>query len=78
MMGGAQGGVPPGRGTHQLDLAGVPPSLAGPSRGTPLWTDTWMDGQTGVKTLPSRCTTYAVGNKQRDSFGTFCEILEQR
>ena len=27
----------------------------------PLWTDRWMDGQTRVKTLPSRHTTYAGG-----------------
>ena len=27
----------------------------------PLWTDRWMDGQTRVKTLPSRRTTYAGG-----------------
>ena len=37
--------------------------------GTPLWTDRlmdgWMDGQTWVKTLPSRRTTYAGGNKDR-------------
>ena len=31
--------------------------------GTPLWTDRWMEGQTRVKTLPSRRTTYAGGNK---------------
>ena len=35
-----------------LDLTGVPN------------VDRWMDGQTRVKTLPSRRTTYAVGNKQ--------------
>ena len=33
----------------------------------PLWTDRlmhgWMDGQTCVKTLPSRRTTYAGGKK---------------
>ena len=28
----------------------------------PLWTDRLMDGQTRVKTLPSRRTTYAGGN----------------
>ena len=41
------GGVPPSR----LDLAGILPL-----------TDRWMDGQTRVKTLLSRRTTYAVGN----------------
>ena len=29
----------------------------------PLWTDRLMDGQTRVKTLPSRRTTYAGGKK---------------
>ena len=29
----------------------------------PPWTDRLMDGQTRVKTLPSRRTTYAGGNK---------------
>ena len=28
----------------------------------PLWTDRLMEGQTRVKTLPSRRTTYAGGN----------------
>ena len=28
-------------------------------------TDGWMDGQTRVKTLPPRRTTYAVGNKHK-------------
>ena len=52
-----------------LDLAGVPTGWGTP----PAWTwlgypppqcgqtDGWMDGQTRVKTLPSRRTTYAVG-----------------
>ena len=63
-------GYPP-----RLDLAGYPPpppvcrmefwvmlqSIMG--IGTPLlWTDRWMEGQTRVKTLPSRRTTYAGGN----------------
>ena len=30
----------------------------------PVWTDRRMDGQTRVKTLPSRRTTYAVGNNK--------------
>ena len=30
----------------------------------PLWTDRLMDGQTCVKTLPSRRTTYAGGNNK--------------
>ena len=46
----------PGWGTPHLDLAGVTPPWCGQ-------TDGWMDGQTRVKTLPSRRTTYAVGNK---------------
>ena len=57
----------PGLGTPpKLDLAGVIPRPGGviprpggvPPRGQ---TDGWMDGQTHVKTLPSRRTTYAVG-----------------
>ena len=63
LMGGTQGGYPtgvppagPGWGTPQLDLAGVPPPLD-------RQTDRWMDGKTRVKTLPSRRTTYAVGNE---------------
>ena len=48
------GGTPPGWGTPpHLDLARVPP----------LGVDRQNDGQTRVKTLPSRRTTYAVGNK---------------
>ena len=54
-----------------LDLAGYPPPAA-PwhsgkcckalwDMGTPLWTDRIMEGQTRVKTLPSRRTTYAGG-----------------
>ena len=51
-------GYPSGWGTPPyLDLVGVPPS---PRCGQ---TDGWMDGQTRVKTLPSRRTTYAVRNK---------------
>ena len=49
----------PGLGTPPpcLDLAQVPyPPRCGQ-------TDGWMDGQTRVKTLPSRRTTYAVGKK---------------
>ena len=39
---------------HWTDLTPPPP---------PPWTDRiMMDGQTRVKTLPSRCTTYAGGN----------------
>ena len=45
----------PGLPTPQLDLARV----------LHLWTDRWMDGQTRVKTLPSRRTTYAVGKNQK-------------
>ena len=30
---------------------------------TDIWMDGWMDGQTRVKTLPSRRTTYAGGKK---------------
>ena len=44
-------------------MAGVPPP-AGPGQGTPpvdKQMDGWVDGQTRVKTLPSRRTTYAVG-----------------
>ena len=56
-QGGTQGGV--------LPRQGVPPQAGpGPGRGTPPrcgQTDGWMDGQTRVKTLPSRRTTYAVG-----------------
>ena len=36
--------------------------LAGPDRGTPRPLCGQTDGQTHVKTLPSRRTTYAVGN----------------
>ena len=50
-------GTPAG-GTPQLDLAGVPPP------GVDRQIDGWMDGQTRVKTLPSRRTTYAVGNNK--------------
>ena len=57
--------VPPGR---------VPP-VSGPWHsgkcckalwdvGTPLWTDRLMEGQTHVKTLPSRRTTYVGGKNQ--------------
>ena len=52
-------GYPPGRGTPHLDLARVPP---------PLGVDRQNDGQTRVKTLPSRRTTYAVGNKSRHAY----------
>ena len=34
------------------------------ARVLPLWTERWMDGQTRVKTLPSRRTTYAVSNER--------------
>ena len=47
---------------------GTPPSPPGPGHGIPLWcgqTDGWMDGQTRVKTLPSRRPMYAVGNNVR-------------
>ena len=61
-------GVPPGQIWHGVPEVGY--SLA---REVPPWldlagvlpcgqTDGWMDGQTRVKTLPSRRTTYAVGN----------------
>ena len=56
-------GYPPSRGTPQLDLAVVPP---GP--GYPPSVDRQMDGQTRVKTLPSRRTTYAVGNNNATYF----------
>ena len=46
----SDGGYPPGKGTPQLDLAGYPPPFRG------------VDRQTPVKTVPYRCTTYAVGN----------------
>ena len=53
----SKGGYPrwgtPWQGYPLLDLAGVPP----------LCVDRQNDGQTCVKTLPSRRTTYAVGNK---------------
>ena len=64
LMGGIQGGGTPSQ-------VGYPP--AGPGWGTPppgwTWpgyppcrqTDGWMEGQTRVKILPSRRTTYAVG-----------------
>ena len=65
------GRVPP----PQLDLAGYPlvsaPWHSGKcckalwDMGTPpvdRQIDGWMEGQTRVKTLPSRCTTYAGGN----------------
>ena len=55
---------------HWLDL--TPPSWTWPP---PSWTEdwpppprgqteSWMDGQTRVKTLPSRRTTYTGGNKR--------------
>ena len=46
------------------DLVGVPPPPSGPDWGTPPCgqTDGWMDGQTRVKILHSRRTTYAGGN----------------
>ena len=69
----------PGQGTPYLDLAGLPPiwtwlyppylARVSPPIWTwlgytpPLWTDRWMDGQTRVKTLPSRRTTYVGGNE---------------
>ena len=66
-----QQGLPHVRGylPPQLDLAGVPPpppAGPGPDQVIPPpprcgQTDGWMDGQTRVKTLPSRRTTYAVG-----------------
>ena len=69
--------VPPWQGTAQLDLAGYPPRclphgiLGNVAKHygiwvtppPPPWTDRWMEGQTRVKTLPSRRTTYAGGNK---------------
>ena len=61
-----QGGVPKvGYPFPPVDLAGVPlPPPCGQ-------TDGWMDGQTRVKTLPSRRTTYAVGKNP------FCKTLPQ-
>ena len=70
--------VPPRPGYPSwLDLAGYPPWLPHGILGNvakhygiwvpPLWTDRlmdgWKEGQTRVKTLPSRRTTYAGGNK---------------
>ena len=65
-------GYPPARSDGGIPRVGYPPSrgtpLAGPGRGTPPPTgvdrqmDGWMDGQTCVKTLPSRRITYEVGN----------------
>ena len=65
-------GYLPGRVPPQLDLAGYPWCLPHGILGNvakhygiwvpPLWTDRLMEGQTRVKTLPSRRTTYAGGN----------------
>ena len=38
-------------------------SIMGYGNPPPMWTDRIMDGRTRVKTLPSRRTTYAGGNK---------------
>ena len=55
--GGTRGGVP-----HQsTPWSGPPPTWTW--LGYPLGVDRQNDGQTRVKTLPSRRTTYAVGNK---------------
>ena len=69
-------GYPPARIPPQLDLAGYPPAAPWHSgkcckalwdMGTPpvdRQIDGWMEGQTRVKTLPSRRTTYAGGKNQ--------------
>ena len=70
------GRVPPHQGTPPAGPGRVPPPPAAPwhfgkcckalwDTGTPPCgqTDWWMDGQTRVKTLPSRRTTYAGGNQ---------------
>ena len=61
-------GVPPWPGpmggTRAGPGYGTPPSwiwLGYPPLGVDRQTDGWMDGQTRVKTLPSRRTTCAVG-----------------
>ena len=66
--------VPPTRVPPRLDLAGYPPgcpmafwemlqSIMGYGYPSPCGqTDWWMEGQTRVKTLPSRRTMYAGGN----------------
>ena len=67
--------LPPSRVPPWLDLAGYPPPGVCPMEfwvmlqsimgygypPPPMWTERWMDGQTRVKTLPSRRTTYAGG-----------------
>ena len=51
--------------TPSVSRGGVPPSWTWPGYPPPTCgqTDGWMDGQTHVKTLPSRRTTYAVVNE---------------
>ena len=66
-------GYPPDRVPPQLDLAGYPPQclphgiLGNVAKHYGIWVpppvDRQMEGQTRVKTLPSRRTTYAGGNK---------------
>ena len=56
-------GYPPGQGYPLAGPGQGTPPTAGPGRGTPPPVDKQMDGQTRVKTLPSRRTTYAVGNE---------------
>ena len=61
------GGLPPSRGySPSWTWMGYPPPPI-PGRGTPPPVDRQMDGQTRVKTLPSRRTTYAVGNHEYET-----------
>ena len=63
------GGTPPGRGTPAARSDGGYLRLGTPWLGYPPPVDRYMDGQTRVKTLPSRRTTYAVGNNVGLCFG---------
>ena len=87
--GGYQVRYPPGGYPVRYPPGGVPGQVPPPTApwhsgkcckalwdmGTPPCgqTDGWMEGQTRVKTLPSRRTTYAGGNEKfyRDSNGNF-------
>ena len=67
-------GNPPGRVPPSWTWQGTPQCLSHGILGNiakhygiwvpPLWTDRWMDGQTRVKTLPSRRTTYSGGKNK--------------